>query len=98
MKKVLVLFGIFLFLLICGCINNSNNNNENTNNIKEFKVVPANEELFKEFVNKISTNRYSDIACIGAYGHTLKKAASTVATTESTNINIERFFPKPMCK
>ena len=52
----LVLMSILIYsIAFCGCVDDKNN--KNTLNATEFKVIPANKELFNEFASK-SVNSY----------------------------------------
>ncbi|CAB3289868.1 Beta propeller domain protein [Methanocaldococcus lauensis] len=77
--KVFLLIFIICFVAFCGCTFNKNNNVEENS---EFKVVPANEELFKEFVKKsINNNYYGVYNTLGGF--------KVAATNVKQDVNIE---------
>ncbi|WP_421077980.1 beta-propeller domain-containing protein [Methanothermococcus sp. Ax23] len=64
----LVLISIFIYLVaFCGCIDNSKDNGNTINKINEFKVVPADEATFKEFVSKSTAHSYEYYNILGGF-------------------------------
>ncbi|WP_292460461.1 beta-propeller domain-containing protein [Methanothermococcus sp.] len=67
-RGALVLISIFVYLVaFCGCIDNSKDNGNTINKINEFKVVPADEATFKEFVSKSTAHSYEYYNILGGF-------------------------------
>lgn len=56
-----------------------NKYNKNTINTTEFKIVPANKELFKEFVSKSTSHGYAYYNILGGYRSASKKVEYAVS-------------------